>query len=335
MLTMGLLNNYEKSMCDSVQNHVLGFSWAHDIDKFRPLAIRRLSLCSLRVVVLSLALVSCAVVCAENIRPPKLLTGRRFSQSLEIRRGLNVQNAPLRKVLTMLQQQADLCIVVDRRIDPSFPLTLNTGLVPTLDLLRQVAAELPRSDVSVNRTFVFVGPAAGSRRLRTLCERNRSMILKSRSRVDPETYAKISTAQAFEWTELESPRDLLTRLAVQSGLAVVNPEAVPHDVWHAGRFPAMPFAESATLLLIQFDLTFSVNAHSGECRVVPVPEMVFLERHHRVSRRRREKTKRKLAQVFPGLRSEWDRSGVHVNASFEKHQQIADLVSDVGESSEK
>ena len=231
-------------MCDSVQNHVLGFSQADEIDEFRSLAVLRPSSCSLRVAILFLTLVSCAVVCAENTRPSKLLTGRRFSQSLETRRGIHVQNVPLRKVLTMLQQQAELCIVVDRRIDPSFRLTLNTGLVPTLDLLRQVAAELPHSDVSVNRTFVFVGPTAGSRQLRTLCEWNRSMILKSRSRFDPDTYAKISTGQTFDWTELESPRDLLTRLAVQSGLVVVNPEAVPHDVWHAGRFPVMPNLET-------------------------------------------------------------------------------------------
>ena len=333
MLTMSLRCDYEESMCDSVQNYVPGVLRADSLDEFRSQVVRRLSLCSQSVVLLCLALVSSAVVCAENDRPQKLLTGRRFRQSLEIRRGLHIENAPLRQVMVTLQQGAGLCVVIDRRIDPSFPLTLNTGVVPTRDLLRQVAAELPCSGLSVNRTFVFIGPKEVSRRLRTLCELNRLTILQSRSHFKPETYAKISTARAFEWAEPESPRELLTALAAQSGLAVVNPEVVPYDLWHAGRLPVMPFAESATLLLIQFDLTFSVDAHRGQCRVVPVPESVFLNRYHRVSRRRRETTKRRLTQEFPGLSSEWGPSGVHVSASYEQHQKIADLLLSASESS--
>ena len=261
----------------------------------------------------------------------KLHFGRGFTQALEGRRALSVREAPIGRVLRNLQEQTGLCIIFDRRIDPAQRVTLSTGLVPTEDLLRQVAAELPTAGVSVNRAFVYIGPQATAERLRTLCEQNRSIIVDGRRQFEPETYAKLCSSEPLSWPDLQMPRDVVAGLAVRSGVQVVNLDRVPNDLWHAGRLSRMPFAESATLLLCQFDLTFSIDAGSAECTIVPMPERVLQNRRHRVARQYRGEAEQQLAHSFPGLELNWDQSGVRLGATYEQHERIEAWLS--GESS--
>ena len=272
---------------------------------------------------------------AARERESKQWTGRRLTKALEIRQEVNVQEIQLREVLLRLQEQSGICIVVDRRIDPSQRLTLSTGRLSTDEVLRRLAAEIPNAGFSVNRAFVYIGPVATSQRLRTLCESQRSMILDHRRQFDREIYRKLSGVRSLVWDELTSPRDIFFSLAADADLTVVNPDAVPYDLWHAGRVPAMPFAESATMLLCQFDLTFVIDAASAELTIVPMPEVVLLERRHRVLRRHRAAAERYLAENLPELDVKWERSGVRVRATWEEHKAIRTWLSDSEQGSSK
>ena len=257
----------------------------------------------------------------------KLRTGRALQRALGSRRVLSVQAAPIREVLTDLQEQAGICIVVDRRIDPSQRLTINTGLVSTEEVLRQVAAELATAEISVNRSFVYIGPVNAARRLRTLCERRRSLILNGRREFEKEAYAKVSNAESQAWGDLASPRALVVEFSEDAGLAISNPDVIPHDLWHAGRFSAMPFAESATLVLSQFELDFEIDVAKAQCTIVPISEVVLVERRHSVPSRRRDAAQQQLMEKFPQLDAQWGRSAVLVYATYEQHEQVAVLLS--------
>jgi len=275
------------------------------------------------IVVLSLL----SIADAEELRAVKLRTGRRLEQALETRRALSMQAVPVRKIVTDLQEQAGICIVVDRRIDPSQRLTINTGFISTENLLRQVAAKLPAADISVNRSFVYMGPVDAARCLRTLCEQKRLLVLDARREFEKEAYAKVSKVELQTWGELVSPRDLVMEFSENAGLKVVNPDAIPHDLWHAAQLSAMPFAESATLVLTQFDLTFDIDPAKVECTIIPIPEVVLLERKHSVPSRLRDVAEKQLMETFRGLETQWERSAVLVHATYEQHEQIATLLS--------
>lgn len=271
----------------------------------------------------------CTAADTDEKASGKLLTGEELTRALDVRRSLRVRDIPLRRVVQQLQEQAGFCILVDRRIDPSQRLTLRTDLVATDELLRTIAAELPSAGVSVNRAFVYLGPARVARSLRTLCELHRVKIREARSRLGPATYGKLLAVESLSWAELESPRDILIRLADRVRLPIVNPELIPHDRWHAGTLPDMPFAESATALLCQFDLTCEVELDPAQIRIVPVPDVVLLDRRHRLSRRDRRQAERLLSDEFPGLQPVWERFGVRLSATYEQHEQIMRLLSGI------
>ena len=267
------------------------------------------------------------IAVAGELRAVKLRTGRALERALEIRRAVRMQAVPIRTLVTDLQEQAGICIVVDRRIDPSQRLTINTGLISTEDLLRQVAAELPAANISVNRSFVYIGPIDASRRLRTLCEQKRLFVLDARREFGKEAYAKLSKVELQTWGEFISPRNLVMEFSENAGLKIVNPDAIPHDLWHAAQLSAMPFTELATLVLTQFDLTFDIDPTKVECTIIPVPEVVLLERRHSVPSRRRGVAEKQLMEAFGELEAQWERSAVLVHATYEQHEQIAVLLS--------
>lgn len=267
------------------------------------------------------------ITVAGKLSAVKLRTGRALERALETRRAISTQAVPIREIVADLQEQAGICIVVDRRIDPSQRLTINTGLVSTEDLLRQVAAELPAANISVNRSFVYIGPFDTARRLRTLCEQKRLLVLNARREFEKEAYAKVAKAELQTWGELVTPQDLVVEFSKNAGLKILNPDAIPHDLWHAAQLSAMPFAELAMLVLIQFDLAFDIDPANVECTIVPIPEVVLLERRHSVSSRRRDVAQKQLMEKFRELEAQWGRSAVLVHATYEQHEQIAVLLS--------
>lgn len=261
-----------------------------------------------------------------------LRTGRALVEGLQSRRALTVQAIPLRQLLADLQVQTGICIVLDRRIDPSQRLTMNVELSSTLELLQAVAEQIPDAGFSVNRSFVYIAPSVAARRLRTLCEQNRTAVLEVRRQLDPEVYGRLSARMDVLWEELARPRDVIQRAAESQGLQVTNPEVVPADLWHAGRLAAMSFSEAATLLLNQFDLTFRLDAADAALQIVAVPESVVIEQRHSVPRRRRGQVELQLKEQFSDIVMRWERASVYVQATWEQHQQIAALVSGSGSS---
>ena len=263
----------------------------------------------------------------EEAEPGRLETGSTLREVLDRRRSLNVQSASVREVLSDLEKQTGVCMVLDRRIDPSLRITMNTELSPTDVLLHRLAHQLPDCGVSVNRACVYIGPRQSAEHLRTLCEIRRQGVRNERRKFAPETWTRISWHRAMSWEDLSTPRDIVTQLTKSAGLVLSNPEAIPHDLWKARRLPPISFAEAVTLVLIQFDLTFSLDPTNAECEVVPLPAEILIKKRHKVPRYLRETAIRQFADQFPNLDPQWLRTAVHVRATLEQHEQIAALLS--------
>lgn len=275
-----------------------------------------------------MAALASSVPAAEDVPSASdLKTGRALVQALDSQRALTVQAIPLRQLLADLQAQAEICIVLDRRLDPSRRLTLQTGLTPTRQLLQTVTDQIPGAGVSINRSFVYIGPTVAARRLRTLCEINRAAILELRRDFSPAVYERLSARSAWKWEELSRPRDVLVQAGETVNLEITNPTDIPRDLWHAGHLSGMQYSEAATLLLNQFDLMFQINAANATLTITAIPETVVMEQRHRVPRRRRKDVEQQLKNQFADVDVEWDGRGIRAQAAWEQHQKISALIS--------
>jgi len=249
-----------------------------------------------------------------------------LQDQLEQRRSVTVKSVPLRDLLLDLQSETGICIFLDRRIDPSSRMSLNTPLVRTDELLRMIAKELPEAGVSIGYDLVYVGPRNCTKRFRTLVECNRATIRSSHRAFLKETYSNLALKSELRWDDLASPRDIVSRLTADVGLAFTNPQDIPHDLWPGGQLPSLSFVESVTLLLLQFDLTFEVQPEGNTCRVVEIPDDILIEKRHSIPREKRESARSIVETRLPELSARWTKTEVRFRGTVEEHEQVAELL---------
>src|SRR5690606_33113432 len=95
--------------------------------------------------------------------------------------------------------------------------------------------------------------------------------------------SRLVRSQASHWDDAAEPRQLVADLAKEAGVNLENPAAIPHDLWPAASLPALPWCDRLTLILAQFDLTFTVSADGSRLRLRPLAD-----------------TGRTLARNYPG-----------------------------------
>ncbi len=84
--------------------------------------------------------------------------GSNLLESLARRRSIAVESISLRELLNDIQAEFGICLILDRRIDPSTRMVVTTPLVRTDQLLQSISDELPDCGVSVGRELVYFGP---------------------------------------------------------------------------------------------------------------------------------------------------------------------------------
>ena len=247
-------------------------------------------------------------------------------QKLSEKTSVNVRDVTCHDFLRRLSGQSGIPIIRDRRINPSTALTLKTDLVSTKRLLNIIAGHLPDAGVSYGDSYVYIGPLSSARTLQTLIELRRKQILDARSRFPNDAYRRLIASTSSPWADASSPRQLILSRAGECGLAITNAEIIPHDLWRADSLPVIPFAEFASIVLTQFDLTFDVSAGDSTMTIVPQPDSIVIEKRHGVPRRRRTEVERWLTDQSSGVNATWQRASVLVTARIEIHQQITRLI---------
>ena len=153
-------------------------------------------------------------------------------------------------------------VVVDRRIDPTTPVTLDADGAALSTILDHVAAGLGVGVERLASSVRLVPPAALGRA--TAAEAARTAELR---RLPADLRTRLAARAAWGWEAAAEPRRLLDSLAADAGVGIAGLDRVPHDHLPAARLPPLSVAERIDLLLAHYDLRAAWTAAGGA--VVP------------------------------------------------------------------
>ncbi len=282
----------------------------------RPCAIRVRWLFALFVTVALLAPADGA--CAEKV---VWLTGLRFEQRLDQPSGGDWTGIPLRRTLATVSRTKRVAILLDRRVDPGQPVNFTAKDIPLGTMIRRIASQ---QGLGVSRVgpILYVGPTEMAQKLATLVELRRDDVRS----LPPAIGRRLVQSRAWQWPELSTPRELIDQLAGETGIRFYrSEEQIPHDLWPAGDFPPLGFAERVSLLAAGFGFTFEFSPDGSAVRFIPAPVQVALTRQYEAPGGT-EQFAQKLAERFPDSRIRALGQELEVVGRYEDHDQIARIL---------
>ena len=252
------------------------------------------------------------------------MSGEALQKALSQKRSHVAKGISLRKAVRDLQQETGIAFVVDRRIDPTSPHSLTTGLVSVRQNIQSLAQS---ADAAVSETefAVVIAPAAAAGRLRTLIALRQDEFTSKRRKLSAAVTRSVGRAMTIEWPDGTQPRQLFVATAEQNGLTVTNADLIPHDVWAGAQLPPVTFSVLSSLVLNQFDLTFEFTG-ADSVTLIRVPEAPVIERSYRLPVRRREEIKATWTRMFPELDIEWTRTTAMVATDVETHVRLQQVI---------
>jgi hypothetical protein len=155
---------------------------------------------------------------------------------------------PLRAWAERAGELAGMPVIVDRRIDPDTPVTIDCRGEPLRDVLDRVAA-VAGAKVDVLRSSVRIVP----RPLAGLAENAERARDERLARLPPGRRKAAAARQRWSWPVAARPHDLLVAAAREAGLDIAGLDEVPHDHFPAAALPALSLAERLDLVLAHFD----------------------------------------------------------------------------------
>ncbi len=256
-------------------------------------------------------------------------TGKALKTALSARVSWTSIGAPLASQLQEFQDQAKVAILRDRRTDPRGLINVETELVPRIQVLKRISESVPGTGYCRTDNFVCVGPIRSVHRLPVLLERSKARINSLRKTLTPDESRKLLSETEIAWPRLTEPRKLFMDRANAAGAEVSNPELIPHDVWDEGRLPKISFAEFATVVLNQFDLTFTVVPDAPTLTIVAIDPETILEHRYSVSRELQTTAATAWRSRMPGLQIKWTGTNTVVTASLDEHAVLYGLLEEL------
>lgn len=267
---------------------------------------------------------------------PERVTGPLFAKALDTKISASWRNVELRSILNRLADEHKTAVILDRGIDPTQELELDIKYQP-LEAAFGVVAKSAGAELCVLGNTIYIGPVNRIAKLRTLQHLRSQEPLTNESRLPARRTSELSRTETIHWNDLDEPRRLIVDLATQAGIEISNPEAIPHDLWATGTLPKATITESLSLILIQFDLTFTWNEDTTQIRLVPVPEIVTVEKPYipkgapsskaSLAARQRflENAAKTIGQQHPEIscRVDVDNNRLLVAATLEQHDLLA------------
>lgn len=149
-------------------------------------------------------------------------------------------------------------VVVDRRIDPTVPVTLACHGEPLRAVLDRVAA-IAGAEVEVLAATIRLVPktAAG---LAGSAEASREADMP---RLPAALRRTLQARAAWEWPAAARPRDLVATAASAAGITVAGLETIPHDHFAAASLPPLSLADRLDLVLAHFDRRIAWSGTAG------------------------------------------------------------------------
>ncbi len=274
-----------------------------------------------------LAVVMIATSTANAQGGGQLLKGSEFDKRLEEWTSLSLidEGEPVGGLVQRLADVRSVAILLDRRLDPSRSVSLEPPVAGALsEVVKQIAADQGAIVETVGSTVLII-PEDRARRLRTLIALREAEVRDRAAREQgaaSRTWLGLLERTQFEWPLLAEPREMVTQLAGQIDRTIINPEAIPHDLWRAGLLADATAVEILSLILFQFDLTFAWT-DNGEIEIVPAPERAALTESYSLPSAQLEAIQERFAKEFPA--ADWNARGsrrIEVTGPMELHDAI-------------
>ena len=216
-------------------------------------------------------------------------------------------------------------------MDPSAEVPIDVSNVSLRTGLTGIARRVG-GDATVPENVVFLGPKSATTRLRTLIEL-REQELQSRELSAPKPRrSELMRRHSFESEDLEAPQEILKKFTNLVQLNISNGKAIPHDLWGAMVLPDVTITEAISVVLIQFDLTFRWIDKGSAIELVPIPDVVMLERKHHPKQKPVDAIGM-VRQRFPHLEAEVWKTEISVKGLLEEHEAVAAFLRGDGENS--
>ena len=264
-------------------------------------------------------LISCLVCMSDQQATFK--TGKDLQAAMAKNIKWSSIGAELDNQLEDFQQQSEVAILRDRRIDPHRVIQVETDFVPRVQVLKQISARIPDAAVFVSDSFTFLGPAMAVDRLPILLSRNAEQVNSLRKKIDTGALRRVTAKVDVSWDELAEPRQMLLDQATFVGAIILNANDIPHDVWAARRLPKLSFVELATVVLNQFDLTIKVSDNAAEFTVIPIDPDESFEHRYLVGKFRPTVAKTWQSQL-PDVEIKWNGSNAAITTTLLNHARL-------------
>ena len=174
---------------------------------------------------------------------------------------------PLREWAARMMTVAGRPILLDRRIDPTRPVTLTARGETVRTVLDRVATEAGATVDEVGSTIWIVPPDRTGQAARAAADRQRRVDI-----LPPPLRRTLLARDPFVWPAGARPGDLVAQLATAARLEIDGLDAIPHDHLPAATLPSLPLSERLDLVLAQVDRRIVWNDRGG--RIVAIDEEV-------------------------------------------------------------
>jgi len=163
----------------------------------------------------------------------------------------------LASVVAQLAQLAGQPILLDRRIDPETPITLECQKEPLDSVLARLAAQAGGA-TTILRESIRIVPLADSKLTEglagdaTIYSRAEAAREKEIARLSPVAKKRLANKAVWIWPDGAQPRELLTAAASEAGVTVMGLDRLPHDHMRGISLPSMTLAGRLDLVLADF-----------------------------------------------------------------------------------
>ncbi|QDT42280.1 hypothetical protein Pan241w_23630 [Gimesia alba] len=259
--------------------------------------------------------------------PPKYLTDRNFRRVLVQPFSASWSNVGIRAILQRIQSTQNISIILDRRIDPSLKLTIDTQNLSLEAGLEKIASEA-HAQIGIVGSNIYIGPAQAVANLMTLLELKQEELQNlSASRASLKSRVLfLSRKKTFHYQDLETPAEILKQITDAYQLTLTDPKQIPHDLWANGSLTAVNANQALSLVLIQLGFTFQWEQQGRQIQLEPVPEIVTIKKTYQPRKGSVSALITQLKQAFPDLTVVPSGKSITIQASIEVHEKIEQLL---------
>ena len=177
-------------------------------------------------------------------------------------------DVPLKRVLNRFSESQQIAIFLDRRVDPSSPITIANKNLGAEGFLWKIADS---QELGVCRVadFYYLGPHETAASLPTLWQQMESESSRQRRsfKVNWDRKSTLTTKPVVV------VKQLLNQLASEHGFEIENMDAVAHDVWAQIELPQTSVAGRIGIILAGFGKWFQRSQDGTKIKIIDFPKL--------------------------------------------------------------